>query len=146
VQLVRVFLAYIFFAAGIAKIRYGGFPGWMLSGTISDAIYQAGYWYSSRARPITGFGPWLLRLHPRMEVAVAGTAQFAELLYPLALFSRRARKIVLPVMAALLIGFWLCMGPFFYLTLLAHVFWIPWSAWLRPHERRPGAAESAVPA
>ncbi len=146
VQLVRVFLAYIFFAAGFAKIRYGGFPGWMRSGTISDAILQAAYWYSSRARPGTNLGPWLLHLHPRMGLAVAGVAQFAELLYPCALFSRQARKIVLPLMATMLIGFWLCLGPFFYLTLLAHVFWIPWSAWLGIQDRQPGAQESAAPA
>ena len=146
VQLVRVFLAYIFFAAGIAKIRYGGFPGWILSGNISDAIYHAGYWYSSRGRAATDLGPWLLRLHPRMGIALAAVAQLAELLYPLALFSLRARRIMVPFMAAMLIGFWLCLGPFFYLTLLAHVFWIPWSAWLGIQDRRPDASESAAAA
>jgi hypothetical protein len=48
-------------------------------------------------------------------------------------------------MAALLIGFWLCIGAFFYLTLLAHVFWIPWSAWLRIPNSRPAAGAALLP-
>jgi hypothetical protein len=30
-------------------------------------------------------------------------------------------------MLAILIGIALNMGPFFHLTMLAHVFWVPWS-------------------
>jgi hypothetical protein len=35
---------------------------------------------------------------------------------------------VVPVMLAILIGIAVTMGPFFHLTMLAHVFWVPWSS------------------
>ena len=130
VRLICAFLSIIFFAAGVAKIRFGGFPDWMLSDTIRHAILQGGYWYTSRARPASDLGPWLLQSHPLSSVAIAVIAQFVELLYPAALFSRLARWTLVPLMCGLLLGFWLCMGPFFFLTLLAHVFWVSWSGLL----------------
>ncbi|MBX3731051.1 MAG: hypothetical protein KF791_00500 [Verrucomicrobiae bacterium] len=140
VRLVCAFLSCIFFAAGVAKVRFGGFPDWMLSDTIRHAILQGGYWYTSRGRPATDLGPWLLQWHPMSTVIIGVVAQVAELLYPAALFSGRARWVLVPVMGALLVGFWLCMGPFFFLTLLAHVFWVPWSAlW-----RRMGSGRNIV--
>jgi hypothetical protein len=63
--------------------------------------------------------------------------QFAELLYPLALFVRAARVTIVPVMLAILIGITVTMGPFFHLTLLAHVFWVPWSSVLGRAQASP---------
>jgi hypothetical protein len=48
--------------------------------------------------------------------------------YPLALISRVARCILIPAMLALLAGIWLTMGPLFLATVIAHAFWVPWSA------------------
>ena len=61
-------------------------------------------------------------------MALGVITQFAELLYPLALFFRAARVTVVPVILAILIGITVTMGPFFHLTLLAHVFWVSWSS------------------
>ena len=126
-RLVCVFLSYVFFAAGIAKIRESGFPDWMLSDQTTRNLLVGHYWYASRNRALWPFGAQLLQFNPGVGVALGVITQFAELLYPLALFFRAARRTLVPAMLAILIGITLSMGPFFHLTLLAHVFWVPWS-------------------
>ena len=67
-------------------------------------------------------------MYAGVGVALAVITQFAELLYPLALFVRAARVTLVPLMLAILLGITVNMGPFFHLTMLAHVFWVPWSS------------------
>jgi hypothetical protein len=130
-RLVCVFLSYVFFAAGVAKIRETGFPEWILSEQTTRSLLLGHYWYASRNRALWPFGAQLLQIHAGVGVALAVLTQFAELLYPLALFFRAARMTVVPLMLAILIGITLTMGPFFHLNILAHVFWVPWSNILR---------------
>lgn len=126
-RLVCVFLSYVFFAAGVAKIRETGFPDWMLSEQTTRSLLVGHYWYASRNRAFWPFGAHLISAHAGAGVALGVLTQFAELLYPLALVARAARLIVVPLMLAILIGIAVTMGPFFPLTMLAHVFWVPWS-------------------
>jgi hypothetical protein len=126
-RLVCVFLSYVFFAAGVAKIRETGFPEWMLAEQTTRSMLIGHYWYASRNQALWPFGAQLLQIHAGSGVALAVITQFAELLYPLALFFRVARWTMVPLMLAILIGIALNMGPFFHLTMLAHVFWVPWS-------------------
>jgi uncharacterized membrane protein YphA (DoxX/SURF4 family) len=126
-RLVCVFLSYVFFAAGLSKIRETGFPAWMLSDQTTRNLLVGHYWYASRSRALWPFGAYLLQLYAGAGVALGVVTQFAELLYPLALFLRAARWTVVPLMLAILIGIAVTMGPFFGLTMLAHVFWVPWS-------------------
>jgi hypothetical protein len=130
-RLVCVFLSYVFFAAGLSKIRETGFPEWMLSDQIARNLLRGHYWYSSRNRALWPFGAQLLQMHAGAGVVLGVITQLAELLYPLALFARAARWTVVPLMLAILIGITVTMGPFFHLTLLAHVFWVPWSSVIR---------------
>ena len=51
-------------------------------------------------------------LYAGAGVALGVITQLAELLYPLALFSRAARVTIVPVMLAILIGITVTMGPF----------------------------------
>ena len=127
-RLVCVFLSYVFFAAGVAKIRETGFPEWILSDQTTRSLLLGHYWYSSKSRALWPVGAQLLQMHAGAGVALAVITQFAELLYPLALFFRAVRWTVVPLMLAILIGITMNMGPFFHLTMLAHVFWVPWSA------------------
>ena len=127
-RLVCVLLSYVFFAAGVAKIRVTGFPEWMLSDETTRNLLLGHYWYASRDRALWPVGAQLLQIHAGAGVALGVITQFAELLYPLALFVRAARLIVVPVMLAILIGIAVTLGPFFHLTMLAHVFWVPWSS------------------
>ena len=139
-RLICAFLCFIFFGAGIAKVRFGGFPDWMLSETLPQAILRGNYWYASRGRAFSDLGPWILQWGRPAAVAIAVATQWVELLYPLALFWRPIRITVVPAMCALLVGIWLCMGPFFFLTLAAHVFWVPWSRLLPGFSGFPAGA------
>ena len=130
-RLVCVFLSYVFVAAGLSKIRVTGFPEWMLSEQTARNLLIGHYWYSSRDRALWPIGAQLLQLHAGVGVALGVITQFAELLYPLALFVRAARVIVVPLMLAILMGITVTMGPFFALNMLAHVFWVPWSSVMR---------------
>jgi hypothetical protein len=134
-RLVCAFLSYVFFAAGVAKIRQTGFPEWMLSDQTTRNLLVGHYWYASRNRALWPFGAQLLQINAGAGVALGVITQFAELLYPLALFARAARLTVVPVMLAILIGIAVTMGPFFHLTMLAHVFWVPWSSLDRRRRR-----------
>ena len=136
-RLVCVFLSYVFFAAGLSKIRETGFPDWMLSDQIARNLLVGHYWYASRNRALWPFGAQLLQMYAGAGVLLGVITQFAELLYPLALFVRAARLTIVPLMLAILLGITVTMGPFFHLTLLAHVFWVPWSRVLRRHQAMP---------
>jgi hypothetical protein len=127
-RLVCTLLSYMFLAAGLSKIRETGFPDWMLSEQTSRNLLIGHYWYTSRSRALWPFGAQLLQMYPWAGVALGVITQFAELLYPLALFFRAGRVTVVPLMLAILIGITVTMGPFFALTMLAHVFWVPWSS------------------
>jgi uncharacterized membrane protein YphA (DoxX/SURF4 family) len=127
-RLACVFLSYVFVAAGLSKIRVTGFPEWMLSEQTARNLLLGHYWYTSRDRALWPIGAQLLQMHAGIGVALGVMTQFAELLYPLALFIRAARLTVVPLMLAILIGITLNMGPFFGLTMLAHVFWVPWAS------------------
>jgi len=127
-RLVCAFLSYVFCAAGVAKIRETGFPEWIFAEQTTRSLLIGHYWYASRNRALWPVGAQLLQIHAGAGVALAVITQFAELLYPLALFVRAARVTVVPLMLAILIGITVTMGPFFHLTILAHVFWVPWSS------------------
>jgi hypothetical protein len=130
-KLVCVLLSYMFFAAGVSKIRITGFPDWMLSEVPYQTLLLGNYWYASRVQAPLPVGAALLRINDGFAIVVGVVTQFSELLYPLALFVRAARLTVVPVMLAILAGIAVAMGPFFPLTMLAHVFWVPWTRVLR---------------
>jgi len=128
-QLARVFLAWMFFAAGVAKIRHSGFPEWILSDVTWISLVGSNYASMGHGRaPFPMLGAALVRSSEAFATGLAAMTQFTELLYPLALVSHAARWILIPAMLALLGGIWLTMGPFFFVTVLAHAFWVPWSA------------------
>jgi hypothetical protein len=49
-----------------------------------------------------------------------------ETLFPLSLFSRHARRILVPAGLLFLVGIRALMGPTFEQFMLCYVFWIPW--------------------
>ena len=140
-QLARVFLAWMFFAAGVAKIRHSGFPEWILSDTTWISLVAANYGpIAHTPAPFPTLGAALVRSSEAFATGLAALTQLTELFYPLALFSRVARSILVPAMIALLGGIWLTMGPVFFVTVVAHAFWVPWSAIMRRT-----AARSSLP-
>jgi hypothetical protein len=131
IKMVCAFLSYTFLAAGVSKIRQTGFPDWILSDMSYRTLLFGNYWYASRDKALLPVGAALLRISDSSAVVVGGITHLTELLYPLALFAPMARVILVPLMVALLVGIAIAMGPFFGLTILAHVFWVPWSRVLR---------------
>src|SRR5215210_7305737 len=120
VRAVWVTLALIFFAAGVSKLRHSGLE-WIFSDNMATLLLK----YSYENNPIVTWGavlaqyPWLTQLMAASTVAL-------EVSYPLALFSRRARWIIVPGVFSMQVGIKLFMGISFDQFLICNLFWIPW--------------------
>jgi hypothetical protein len=57
---------------------------------------------------------------------MAAAALCIETLFPLALFSRLARRVIVPAGLLFLIGIRALMGPTFEQFMLCYIFWVPW--------------------
>ncbi len=141
IRLAWVLFALVFFAAGVSKMRHAGWE-WAASDNLAILLVQHHY-HVANADPWTTWGlalaqvGWLCRLLAFHTLAL-------ELLFPLALLSRRARGLWVAQAFLLQIGIRALMGPDFGGFLLCYVFWIPWSALLR---RAPvmGRANAGAP-
>ena len=146
IRAIWVAMSLVFFAAGLAKLRYGG-VAWITSGNMSILLTRALY-HVSDADPLTRVGLWIAG-HHWLASALAASAVVTEIAFPAALVSRRARMILVPAAIAMLIAIRAMMGPTFGGFLVANVFWVPWQAILTRVEmwtvaRRPAAKTSAA--
>jgi uncharacterized membrane protein YphA (DoxX/SURF4 family) len=116
-------MSLVFFSAGFAKLRHGGL-NWMLSDNMSNLLLQHGYQGANENPPVR-FGLWVAQ-YPLLCNLLAVSTVILEFFYPLALFSRWARRVFPLGMCFALIGIRLMMGPTFTEFILCHVFWIPW--------------------
>ena len=128
VRMVWLVMSIIYFASGFAKLRQAGLE-WVFSDNISNLLLRHNY----VGAPWTTWGlnlaqySWLCRL-------LAGFTIVTEVGFPLAMFSRRLRWILLPGAFSMHLGILLLMGPEFWQFLFCYVFWIPWPQvlnWLR---------------
>ena len=124
IRFVWVAMALIFFAAGLSKWRHGGL-GWIFSDSFSLTLLRQQY-HISDGDPLTTWGVAITE-HAWAAHAMAGAAILIETLYPLTLFSRRARVVLVPAGLAFLIGIRLLMGPTFEQFMMCYVFWVPWA-------------------
>ena len=121
VRMVWLLTAWVFFAAAYSKLSSSGLA-WVFSDNMANTLLMHAY-TSGEPVPValwlSGHG-WLCRL------LAAGSVLF-EGAVPLAMFSKWARAVVIPGLAAVLAGF-LVLGftpvPFFAML----VFWVPWDA------------------
>lgn len=127
IRMAWVAIALVFFAAGVAKFRYGGLE-WIWSNNMSILLMQSAY-HTSDADPITGLGLWIAQ-RPWLASVLAGFSAVVEIAYPLALFNRTARWVLVPSAFMMLVGIRLLMGPTFGGFLVVNVFWVPWKALL----------------
>jgi len=146
IRAVWVAMSLVFFAAGLAKLRYGGLA-WITSSNMSILLTRALY-HVSDANPLTRVGLWIAG-HHWLASTFAASAVVTEVAFPAALVSRRARLILVPAAIAMLIAIRVMMGPTFGGFLIANVFWVPWRAILTRVEmriagRRPAADASSV--
>jgi len=123
IRFVWVAMALIFCAAGISKLRHSGLD-WIFSDNLALLLQRQQY-HISDGEPWTRWGLWVAQ-HPWIARSMAAVSVGVETLFPLALFSRTARKILVPAGLAFLIGIRALMGPTFEQFMLCYVFWVPW--------------------
>lgn len=113
--------ALIFFAAGVAKLRFSGFAAWALSDNLATVLLQ----HKIKSQPPTDLGVWIAQIPWLYKSLAAGTI-IVEVLFPLALFSRIARWTLVPAMFISQVGIALTMGVFFTQFMFIYLFWVPW--------------------
>ena len=124
VRTIWLMFALIFFAAGVSKLRHSGLE-WIFSDHLAISLIQAHY-HVANADPLVPWGLHLAQYVWLTHLLAAGSLAL-EISYPLALFSSRARWIIIPSMVLFLISIRVLMGPTFVPQyLVCHLFWVPW--------------------
>jgi hypothetical protein len=123
IRLIWVAMALVFFAAGLAKLRYGGLA-WVTSNNMRIVLTRAAY-HVSDGDPITAAGLWIAR-HDWLSQSLAAVTVVTELGFGLALVSVRARIVLVPAAFMMLVGIRILMGPTFGGFLVVNAFWVPW--------------------
>ncbi len=123
IRFVWVAMALIFWAAGMSKLRHAGLA-WIFSDNLAMLLRRQQY-HISDGEPITSWGLIVAR-QPALSRMLAGVSVVVESCFPLALFSRTARMLLVPSALAFLIGIRLLMGPTFEQFMICFVFWVPW--------------------
>jgi len=150
VQLVLVALSLVFCAAGTAKLRASGVQ-WFTTDHLAILLDRVQY-HISDAEPWFPWGSTVARI-PYAANLMAFSTIFFETTYPLALFSRRLRPVMVMGGIGLILGIRALMGPTFENFLLINLFWVPWDrveAWIRARisvlsaAPPPGAASAAT--
>jgi hypothetical protein len=121
VRAVWLTMALVFFAAGMAKVIQGGFA-WVFSEHFEISLVQRFY---DPNPPAVRLGLWIAA-HPWLARTMAAGSLLGELLFPLALFSRRARRVLPPVMLLMQLGIGLLMNVWFWTFMYCYLFWVPW--------------------
>ncbi len=129
-------MSLVFFGAGVSKLRHAGLE-WIGSENLANLLIR-GQYGAYVGDPLTTLGLEIAR-HAWLYQSLAAATVGLELGYPLALVSRRVRRIAAPGGLALLIGIWVLMGIGFVPLMICHLFWVPWdrvgrrlSEWVRP--------------
>jgi predicted DCC family thiol-disulfide oxidoreductase YuxK len=118
-------MSLIFFAAGVSKLRHSGLA-WITSNALAGHLLRTGDPISRPAGAAwTDWGMWIAATPWLTKLLGAGTLAL-ELFFPLALFSRTARRIIPAAMFGVQIGISAVMGPNFTRFLASYLFWVPW--------------------
>jgi hypothetical protein len=120
VRAVWLMFALVFFAAGMSKLKHAGLE-WVFSENMAVILMRAQYVHI----PLVSWGTYLAQYELLPRLMAASTVAL-EISYPLALFSRRARWVIVPAVFVMLVTIRLLMGPPFYPFLICHLFWVPW--------------------
>jgi len=140
-HIVQLAMCWVFFAAGVAKLRRGGLE-WM-SAESFRAILLLYHYQLDRDLPSIGLDvadiPWLCTL---LAVATVGL----ELGAPLAFVSRRARSVLIPGLLLFQLANAFLVGvhrsvPFSAL----YAFWVPWDRWFEGRRLAPSPSPCEPP-
>jgi predicted DCC family thiol-disulfide oxidoreductase YuxK len=122
IRLIWVVMAMIYFEAGFSKLRHSG-TDWVFGSAMTFFLQRAQY-HVTDAEPLANWGLWIAR-HEWASHLLAGMGLSLELSYPLALFSRRLRWIIMPSGMMMQFGIAVLMGPNFYQMMLCQLLWLP---------------------
>ena len=125
-QLVRLVFVTVFLAAGLAKLRQAGLE-WVLSDTLRNYFLENQYVF--RLEGARGWGhllaDWLI-VRPGLCRVLAVAVLAVELSTPAALFSRHARRWLIPLLFLFQVGNALVLyQDFFFAYLGLYLFWLP---------------------
>lgn len=123
VHLIWVISVMVFFEAGISKLRHSGIL-WVTTETMQNFLLRA-YYHVSDSEPLTSWGLFFARSHFWSSALAAGSL-LLEVGFLFALFSPRARLVLVPSVVAMQAGIALFMGPNFYQMILCQSLWVPW--------------------
>ena len=139
VRAVWMLMAVVFFAAGVAKLKRSGLE-WAFSDNMSNTFVQRHYVGYPKLR----WGLWLAQ-YPVLCWALGFITLAAEIGAPLALVSRRARRVLIPTLFMMQVGNDLLLGVAFWQFMTAYVFWVNWPWSLEKLRRRvPRSAQPAL--
>ena len=127
IQLVRLVFVTVFLAAGLAKLRQAGLE-WVLSDTLGNYFLENQYVFRSEgARGWSHLlADWLI-VRPGWCRALAVGVLALELSAPAALFSRCARRWLIPLLFLFQVGNALLLyQDFLFAYLGVYMFWISW--------------------
>jgi predicted DCC family thiol-disulfide oxidoreductase YuxK len=113
--------ALVFFAAGMAKLRLSGFSAWALSDNMAHILLQ----HKIKSEPPTDWGVWIAQI-PWLYKTLAAATIIVEVLFPLALVSKLARRTLVPTMFLGQVLIALTMGVVFTQFMFVYLFWVPW--------------------
>lgn len=122
VRMVWLLSAMVFFGAGVTKLRWSGLA-WVTSDNLSNTIMQ--HYYGSISRTPSGLGLWVAQ-HKLLCKIIAGMTILIEIGFPLALFSKAARWVLVPAMFLAQVGIYQLMGVLFLQFMFVYAFWVPW--------------------
>ena len=125
IRFVWVAMALIFCAAGVSKLRHSGLE-WIFSDNLAWLLQRQQY-HISDGEPLTRWG-LVVAQHPAFARGLAFLSVSIEVLFPLTLFSRRARYVLAPAGLGMLLGIRTLMGPTFEQFMMCYVFWVPWAS------------------
>jgi predicted DCC family thiol-disulfide oxidoreductase YuxK len=123
VHLIWLISVTVFFEAGASKLRHSGIK-WVTTENMQNILMHA-YYHVSDSEPLTSWGQFFARSH-WLSSTLAAVSLLLEVGFVFALFSRRARLVLVPGVMAMQTGIALLMGPNFYQMIMCQSVWVPW--------------------
>ena len=133
-------LAMVFFNSAVAKLRKSGLD-WALSDNLAVLMVRLNYFN----KPTTDWGIRLANI-PAFGQLMGLGALVVELFFPLVLFSRIARWVLVPAAFMMQVGNKVLLGVDFTVFMFAYVFFIDWGWLLTRKPREAALREPEAPA
>jgi hypothetical protein len=144
IRTVWLIVSLIFASAGVAKLRGAGLA-WMHPENLTTILVQHQYYYGGMAPTRWGL---TIGQHPAVVVLLATGTLLIELGMISAMFSPRARAVLVPAAIMMLGGFSRLLGVTFTALAVAFLFFVPWDragTWVLTHAWSAGRGHARGP-